>query len=336
MTIVPPLKSQGIKTKLVGWIRDCSAQQPFERWVEPFMGTGVVAFNVQPRTALLCDSNPHLIRFYKAIQTGKITADKARRFLTDEGAKLLQTEDEHYYVVRDRFNSGADPLDLLFLSRSCFNGMMRFNRCGGFNVPFCRKANRFAQALVTRIAHQIAAVSHVIGKGDYAFKHQAFQETLSEVDKGDFVYCDPPYIGRHVDYFNSWSEEEEKRLHDLLMSANTPFIRSTWLRNRYRVNNFVFSLWNNCSILVKKHFYHVGAREDNRNTVSEALLVNFQLEKAVPVKDLKIDNISLAKETMGGTELQIRMADEIVDRFENALKPSTLPLTDRIGKRLMG
>lgn len=318
MTIVPPLKSQGIKTKLVGWIRDCSAKQPFERWVEPFMGTGVVAFNVQPRMSLLCDSNPHLIGFYKAIQSGKITADKARRFLTDEGAKLLQTEGEHYYVVRERFNSSADPLDLLFLSRSGFNGMMRFNRCGGFNVPFCRKANRFAPALVTRIANQITAVSHVIGKGNYEFKHQEFQATLSEVGKGDFVYCDPPYIGRHVDYFDSWGENEEARLHALLMSANASFIMSTWLKNRYRVNDFIFSLWRDCLILVKEHFYHVGAKESNRNAVLEALLVNFQLEKAIPVKDLKIDTLSLAKETMGETELQIRMADEIVDRFENA------------------
>lgn len=63
MAIVPPLKSQGIKTKLVEWIANCAKDIAFERWVEPFMGTGVVAFNLQPKTALLCDSNPHLINF---------------------------------------------------------------------------------------------------------------------------------------------------------------------------------------------------------------------------------------------------------------------------------
>jgi len=136
MTIVPPIKLQGIKTKLADWIRDCSSDQTYERWIEPFMGTGVVAFNVQPRKALMCDSNPYLIRFYKAIQSGEITTEKVREFLTNEGAKLLQTEGKHYYTVRDLFNAYRNPLDLLFLSRSCFNGMMRFNKKGGFNVPF--------------------------------------------------------------------------------------------------------------------------------------------------------------------------------------------------------
>lgn len=56
MIIVPPIKSQGIKTKLVPWIKECASHVSYDRWVEPFMGTGVVAFNIQPKSALLCDS----------------------------------------------------------------------------------------------------------------------------------------------------------------------------------------------------------------------------------------------------------------------------------------
>ena len=67
-TFVPPIKSQGIKTKLVEWIATNVKEIDFERWVEPFMGTGVVAFNVHPKKALLCDSNPHIINSYIAIQ----------------------------------------------------------------------------------------------------------------------------------------------------------------------------------------------------------------------------------------------------------------------------
>ena len=297
MTIIPPIKSQGIKTKLVGWIRESSIEQQYKRWVEPFMGTGVVAFNIQPGKALLCDSNPHLIRFYKAIQSGEITADKSRQFLTDEGKKLLRTEGKHYYVVRDRFNSDGNPLDFLFLSRSCFNGMMRFNKSGDFNVPFCRKPNRFARGLVTKISNQIATISCVISRGDYEFKHQGFQKTLSEVNEDNFVYCDPPYIGRHVDYFDSWSKYEEAELHALLIGRRAPFIVSTWLKNYYRVNDFVFFLWRDCWILVKEHFYHLGAKQSNRNAVSEALLLNFPQKNSIPIKDLEIDKIqSLVRE----------------------------------------
>lgn len=284
MTVVPPIKSQGIKTKLVDWICDCSEYVNYDRWVEPFAGTGVVAFNVQPKVALLCDSNPHLIAFYQSIQSKEITGQRTKRFLVDEGQKLLESEGEHYYVVRDRFNKGGNPLDFLFLSRSCFNGMMRFNKSGGFNVPFCKKPNRFAQALVTKICNQIDTVSFVIDQGDYTFKHQEFSDTLREVDAKNLAYCDPPYIGRHVDYFDSWSEAEEETLHMLLTASSARFIMSTWLENKYRTNDYVFSTWGDCSIVTKKHFYHVGAKEMNRNAVIEALLTNFATPQSQPIE----------------------------------------------------
>ncbi|GAA8240836.1 hypothetical protein HpKG61_12040 [Helicobacter pylori] len=135
-TLIPPIKSQGIKTKLVDWIKGVSKKVAFERWVEPFMGTGVVAFNIQPKRALLCDSNPHLIRFYQAIQDEKITPKIVREFLNEEGLKLLQSNGEYYYEVRERFNKDCDSLDFLFLNRACFNGMIRFNQKGKFNT--CR------------------------------------------------------------------------------------------------------------------------------------------------------------------------------------------------------
>jgi len=215
------------------------------------------------------------VAFYKGIRDGRITPDRVREFLTEEGAKLLNTGGGHYYTIRDRFNAGGDPLDFLFLSRSCFNGMMRFNRSGGFNVPFCRKPGRYSQALVTRICNQIRAVSGVIGTGDCEFRHQDFNDTLSETGRSDLIYCDPPYIGRHVDYFDSWSEADERELRDMLKPSRAKFIVTTWLRNRWRTNECVSSLWGDCSILTKKHFYHVGARERNRNAVYEALLVDF-------------------------------------------------------------
>lgn len=286
MTIVPPIKSQGIKTKLVSWIKECSTHSPYCRWVEPFMGTGVVAFNIQPKVALLCDSNPHLITFYKSIQEGVITPEKARSYLRLEGEKLLRSEGEHYYYIRERFNQKGNPLDFLFLSRACFNGMMRFNRKGGFNVPFCRKPNRFAQALITKICNQIKNVSQIISYGNYTFKHQDFFETSKGLNEDDIVYCDPPYIGRHVDYFDSWSVEEEIMLQKLLKEAKVRFIVSTWFKNKYRSNDHVFSTWKDYTISTKEHFYHVGGKEKNRNSVTEALLTNFATLYSVKIKEI--------------------------------------------------
>lgn len=293
---VPPIKSQGIKTKLVDWISSSVKETKYSRWVEPFMGTGVVAFNVRPKKALLCDSNPHLIKFYQSIQTKEITSSIVKNFLTEEGAKLLESNGEYYYDVRKRFNIESQPLDFLFLSRACFNGMMRFNKNGGFNVPFCKKPNRFAQALITKISNQVSSISKIIENGDYTFKNQDFKVTLAELDVHDLVYADPPYLGRHVDYFDSWTEEDELFLKGGLYNSNAKFILSTWLSNKYRTNEYIFSVWNDCYISTKEHFYHVGAKENNRNAVYEALLTNFELKGSVSNSNMKErleSNISL-------------------------------------------
>ena len=152
---VPPIKCQGIKTKLVPTILRELERDPDGLWIEPFLGSGVVALNVAPRRALLADSNPHLIRFYQAVKGGDVDGPRAKRFLQREGRLLAERGQDHYYSVRDRFNSTGDPLDFLFLNRSCFNGMIRFNKKGRFNVPFGHKPNRFAQAYITKIVNQI-------------------------------------------------------------------------------------------------------------------------------------------------------------------------------------
>jgi DNA adenine methylase len=283
---VPPIKSQGIKTKLVEWISKNVDDVHYDRWVEPFMGTGVVAFNIRPKRALLCDSNPHLISFYKAIQSKEITSGLVRKYLTEEGEKLLNSNGQYYYDVRKRFNSQGHPLDFLFLSRSCFNGMMRFNGKGGFNVPFCKKPNRFAQSLITKITNQVDNISQIIDVGEYEFKNQDFKETVREIKSNDLVYSDPPYIGRHVDYFDSWSEEEEKTLNHYLVDSNAKFILSTWLSNKYRTNEYVFSIWKDCTISTKEHFYHVGGKETNRNAVYEALLSNIRLKNSISSSEM--------------------------------------------------
>lgn len=287
MPIVPPIKSQGIKTKLVEWIASNIEEVNYERWVEPFMGTGVVGFNIRPKKALMCDSNPHLIKFYNGIKNKEITSEKVKHFLTEEGIKLLESEGEYYYEVRKRFNEKGDSLDFLFLSRSCFNGMMRFNRKGGYNVPFCKKPHRFAQALVTKITNQVKNVSQIIELGNFTFKHQDFKSTLAEINGSDLVYSDPPYIGRHVDYFDSWSEEEEIELNNGLVNSKAKYILSTWLSNKYRINNYVFSIWGNSFITTKEHFYHVGGKESNRNSVNEALISNIDLNSFISTRDME-------------------------------------------------
>lgn len=273
---VPPIKTQGIKTKLVEWIIDQINFEIKGRWIEPFMGSGVVGFNLRPKRAIFADKNPHIINFYNAIKNREITSQKVRIFLEREGKTLLERGEEYYYEVRDRFNKYHDPLDFLFLNRSCFNGVIRFNSKGEFNTPFGKKPDRFRKAYITKIVNQVRYVEECIYKYDWIFIAQDFRKTIMEVNQDDVIYCDPPYIGRHANYFDIWTEKDEYDLYKLLSEFRGKFILSTWYKNRYRENEYTIKFWSKFNIITRNHFYHVGGKEINRNPMIEALVLNFE------------------------------------------------------------
>ncbi|MCP4137210.1 MAG: Dam family site-specific DNA-(adenine-N6)-methyltransferase, partial [bacterium] len=246
-----------------------------ETWIEPFMGSGVVGFNSGAKKALFSDINPHIINFYTAIKKKEIHAEGVKQFLEAEGAELRQGGQGYYNYVRERFNEKGAPLDFLFLSRSCFNGMMRFNRSLKYNVPYGHKQERFSKSYITRIVNQVKSVEEKIMENDWDFSTRNYAETITSAGSNSIIYCDPPYIGRHVDYYDSWGEENEKELHRLLTGSGSRFILSTWHKNRYRENKYVDSIWKECHIVTREHFYHIGGKEKNRNPIIEALIMNF-------------------------------------------------------------
>ncbi|EDS01336.1 DNA adenine methylase [[Eubacterium] siraeum DSM 15702] len=272
---VPPIKIQGIKTKLVPLIKKSVVMQPNSVWIEPFMGSGVVGFNIEPHQAIFADTNPYIIEFYKQIKSGAINPYVVREFLEHEGKLLEQGDDEYYYTVRTRFNTEHNPLDFLFLNRACFNGMIRFNKNYDFNVPYGHKPQRFAKAYVTKIVNQVAHVENLLKTHSWDFLCQPFETTIDMAGKSDFIYCDPPYIGRHVDYYDSWDEQSEFALHKALVESGAKFMLSTWDHNDYRENEYISTVWSDCQKITREHFYHVGAKETNRNPVIEALLTNY-------------------------------------------------------------
>jgi DNA adenine methylase len=279
--IVPPIKSQGIKTKLVPWIMEL-APKTTGKWIEPFLGTGVVAFNSGFKKAILNDTNPHIITFYKGVQQNKITSSIMRQYLEHEGKLLSKADDngyEHYRFVRSRFNKDFSAYDFIFLSRAGFNGMMRFSQKGNWNIPFCKKPDRFAQAYITKICNQVVSVSQIIKpEPDWIFYNKPFSEIIPLATENDIIYCDPPYYGRYVDYYNGWTEQDEVLLFNLLSETKAKFILSTWHHNDYRENDMIKKYWNKFNIITKDHFYHSGGKVENRRTIVEALVCNFNFD----------------------------------------------------------
>lgn len=277
---IPPIKCQGIKSKLVPFILSSLKWDGAGRWVEPFIGSGVVLFNVAPVRAYVTDTNEHIIRLYRDIASGVLTPRTVRTFLEREGARLSEEGEQHFYTVRERFNAQPSSLDFLFLNRSCFNGVMRFNRKGKFNVPFCRKPERFAQAYVTKIANQVGNIGRLMRGRDWTFDVADWRATLDTVQTGDFVYADPPYYGRHTDYFTAWGEDDAHALLMRLRDSPAGFALSTWKQNKYRSNPHLEGDMTGLTIKTKSHFYHVGATEALRNEMEEALVIrnNFVAE----------------------------------------------------------
>lgn len=295
---VPPIKSQGIKTKLVPWINDLiltSGTDLNARWIEPFFGTGVVGFNSPMRGAhIVGDTNPHIINFYRAVQNGEVSQYTMRAYLENESRLLSQADDEgyaHFRLVRDRFNREHSPYDFIFLSRAGFNGMMRFNRHGDWNIPFCKKPDRFAPAYVTKICNQIEHVAHIIARKPWEFNNVSFAETIERAEPGDIIYCDPPYFGRYVDYYNGWTEQDEHELFEALNHTRAKFILSTWHHNDFRPNEMIARYWDRFNVTTREHFYHGGGHIENRHAVVEALVFNFELQEKVeaePVRQLEL------------------------------------------------
>ncbi len=244
-------------------------------YYEPFMESGVVGFNLSPKVGVFSDSNPHIINFYNAIKRDDFTEDSVRAFLIQEGKNLDRDGQEHYLRVRQRFNKSQDPHDFLFLNRSCFNGLMRFNAKGDFNVPYCKKDRHFAPAYITKITNQVEWVRERIAQNDYTFLCCDFTQIFKEARGGDFIYCDPPYIGRYADYFSPWNCAHKDKLHDLLQHTQASCLLSTWHSNNYRTNPYIYR-YQEHRIKFLDHFYHLGAKEKNRNAIKEALVQDFK------------------------------------------------------------
>ncbi len=207
----PLLKWAGGKRQLLPALAE-HYPPSFSRYVEPFVGSGAVFFDLLNTgrltrcEILLCDVNPDLIGCYWTVRN---RTDDVIRELSALAREYRRSGSECYYDVRDRrFNPSRADLQsqssnaeevasrytpelaamLIFLNRTGFNGLFRLNRRGGFNVP----AGRYTDPRICDEAH-IHAVGSALRRPRVSIQLSPFHETLDDCTRGDFVYCDPPY-----------------------------------------------------------------------------------------------------------------------------------------------
>lgn len=173
-----------------------------KRLVEPFAGSCAVMMNTDYEQYLIADVNNDLITMYQQIASDNI--DEVIR--TVSGLFELEAVESGYYIERDFFNKSKHVLQpeyiaayFIYLNRHCYNGLCRYNKKGGFNVPCGNyKKTYFPE-------EEIRAFATKAHKAD--IKCQGWAATLLQTCAGDGIYCDPPYMGTgftryHTEGFN--------------------------------------------------------------------------------------------------------------------------------------
>ena len=217
--LAPILKWAGGKRWLVPYIRVIWEHYQSYRLVEPFCGGMAVSLGVMPRKAFLNDVNPHLINFYIWIKEEQLSLDG------------FENSSEAYYQYRDEFNSlistGQDNSRraaelFLYLNKTCFNGLCRFNKSGKFNVPFGRHKN---------INYQVDFSLHKHVYSNWEFSNTSFEKLVFQ--EKDFIFADPPYDVEFRSYSkDGFSWEQQVQLAHFLSKYNGPVITSNKATDR--------------------------------------------------------------------------------------------------------
>lgn len=183
--IRPFLKWAGGKYRLLPRILE--ALPAGTRLVEPFVGSGAVWLNAPHPRTLAADVNPDLVGLFQVLAgEGEDFIARCRPLFTPQNNTR-----EAFYALRTRFNAASDPAGraalLLYLNRHAYNGLVRYNATGGYNVPFGRyKAPYFPE-------RELRAFARRARTGVSEFAALDFRETFGRLRPGDVVYADPPY-----------------------------------------------------------------------------------------------------------------------------------------------
>ncbi len=267
----PFLKWVGGKTQLLPHLIEQAPKQ-FERYFEPFIGGGALFFRLQPQRAFISDINPELINCYKVVR------DDIDGLIKDLSQHIY--EKDYYYNLRnaDRRTEFAQwpctkrASRLLYLNKTCFNGLYRVNAAGQFNVPIGRYRNPKILDEKNLLACSQALKPTQITQAEFtAIEHN--------VKKNDFVYFDPPYapISETSD-FTSYTKEGfdsamQKKLAQLCESLDQQGVK-------FMVSNsnapLILDLYKAFNITFVDASRTINSKSAKRGKIKEVLITNYR------------------------------------------------------------
>ena len=277
LVLSPVLKWVGGKRQLLNDIipmipKNCST------YVEPFIGGGAVLFELQPKKAIINDFNSELINVYTVIRDYSEELIKELQFHKDNNTS------EHFYAVREydrkpEFFSQMTPVQkaarVIYLNKTCYNGLYRVNSAGQFNSPYGKYKN---PNIVNETV--IRAMSKYFNENNIVIKNEDFKEALKGLRRRCICsYLDPPYMpisssssftGYTENGFNEDKQRELKELCDKLDKKGIKFLQSN------SDCEFIRELYSGYRIKTIKAKRAINSKGNSRGEINEVLIYNYE------------------------------------------------------------
>ena len=270
--VAPFVKWAGGKRQL---LPDLEKRIPkFKTYIEPFVGGGALFFHLQPPKAIINDFNKDLISAYISI---KDDVELLIKYLSS-----YENNSECYYKIRglDRTPSFKNMTNtekasrLIYLNKTCYNGLFRVNSQGEFNSPF---GNYKTPNIVN--APTLLAVHNYLQHADITFLNGDFEIALKDISKGAFVYFDPPYdpvssSSNFTGYTNlGFGKSEQIRLKnvcDMLNMKGIKFLLSN------SATPFILDLYKEYKIEKISAKRIINSNAELRGNIDEVLIRNYE------------------------------------------------------------
>lgn len=273
--IAPFLKWVGGKRQLLPKIIEHLPKNIRElRYFEPFIGGGAVLFHLQPENAVINDFNKELINVYNVVK------DNLDDLIVD--LKKHKNTSEYFYQIRgldrtDEFLSLSEvqrASRIIYLNKTCFNGLYRVNNAGEFNAPFGRYKN-------PNIVNEptLKAVNKFLNKNNISINNGDYSDVLETADENSFIYLDPPYhpISENSNFTGyvqgGWDMFDQIRLRevcDILNDKGAKFLLSN------SSSPFIKDQYEKYKITTVKAIRAINSNGSDRGEIDEVLIRNYE------------------------------------------------------------
>jgi DNA adenine methylase len=277
--IKPYLKWAGGKRQLLPEIKKYLPERIQDyTYYEPFVGAGAVFFALQPRKAIINDFNSQLMATYRVI---KENVEALIALLKDHKRKHTKA---YYYTIRnldrdpEQFGGLTDTekaARLIFLNKTCFNGLYRVNSRGLFNVPYGRCGN--PAICEESVLRQISAY---LTANDIRMLNTDFEYAVQTAGKGSFIYFDPPYHSPDKTRFTGYQadrfgDEAQKRLRDVVVTMTNRGARCLTSNSdtEYIRELYDLAIFDIISVQAKRP---INSDSAGRGTTNEVLIKNWK------------------------------------------------------------